>query len=141
MLVSTNNILNYQFVSLQGNAVQERYYFPDLPNLRSAKVYRIVAYTSEQFTNDINNVPLVNQATFGSSYITINSNGLEVIQKLDLNMFKTIATADSYTNFNGSVDLFPMMIDFSKSYVQLSNGTGVTPTPPFVYAFGIYYVK
>jgi len=141
MITTNTPLLNYQFVSLQANALQERYYFPDLPNLRNAKVYRIVTYNESNFTNDINNVALVNSAAFASSYITINSNGLEVIQKLDLTIFKTIASTNNNTNINGSVDLLPINIDFSKSYVQIANPSAITITFPFVYAFGIYYSK
>lgn len=141
MTTTINPLLNYQFVSLQANAVQERYYFPDLPNLRDAKVYRIVCYNVNQFSVDINNVALANLNILASSYITINSGGQEVIQKLDLNMFVTTTGANIFTNTNGSTDLTPMKIDFSKSYVQLSQGAGISPTIPFVYAFGIYYAK
>jgi hypothetical protein len=141
MITTNTPLLNYQFVSLQANSLQERYYFPDLPNLREAKVYRIVTYNESNFTNDINNVALVNSAAFSSSYITINSNGLEVIQKLDLTIFKTITSTNNNTNLNGSFDLLPMNIDFSKSYVQLSNPSVISITFPFVYAFGIYYSK
>lgn len=141
MITTNNKIINYQFVSLQANAVQERYYFPDLPNLRNVSTYRIIAYTDVQFARDINNVPLVTMSVFSASYITINSGGVEIIQKLDLNLFNTIVSADVNSNTNGVYDLKPVNIDFSKSYVQLSNGAGLLPVPPFVYAFGIYYAK
>jgi hypothetical protein len=141
MITTNNKIFNYQFVSLQANAVQERYYFPDLPNLRNVNTYRIVAYTDVQFSRDINNVQLVTMQVFNSSYITINSNGVEIIQKLDLNAFSTIVGANMYSNSNGVFDLKPVNIDFSKSFVQLSNGAGILPAVPFVYAFGIYYSK
>lgn len=141
MTATNNPLLNYQFVSLQANAIQERYYFPDLPNLRDAKIYRMVCYSSNQFSVDINNVSLANLSIINSSYITINSNGIEVIQKLDLTTFVTNASANTFTNMNGSFDLSPMYIDFSKSYVQLSQGAAISPTVPFVYAFGIYYSK
>lgn len=141
MITTDNKILNYQFVSLQANQLQERYYFPDLPNLRDVNTYRLVCYSSALFTHDINNVALANLLVLNSSYITINSKGTEIIQKLDLCNFATNAGANIMANFNGAFDLQPVNIDFSKSYVQFSQGALIAPTFPFSYAFGVYYAK
>jgi hypothetical protein len=141
MITTQNRIQNYQFVSIAATSAQDRYYFPDLPNLRNVITHRIVSYHVGHFTNDINNQPMVTQAVFNSSFLTINSNGTEVIQKLDLACFNTVVTKNAYANQNGVFELQPMMIDFSKSYVTIGQGTILVPTFPYVYAFGIYYSK
>lgn len=141
MLTTQNKVQNYQFVSIPATAAQDRYYFPDLPNLREAFVHRIVAYNVSLFSNDINNQPLVTEAVFHSSYLTINVAGTETLQKVDLNMFNTVAAKNSHANFNSIVELSPVKIDFSKSYVTIAQGSILTPVYPFVYCFGIYYSK
>lgn len=141
MLITSKKIQQYQFVSIAALQSQDRYYFPDLPNLRNVLTHKIVAYNVSLFSNDINNQPMVTEAVFHSSYLTINVNGTENIQRLDLNMFNTVAARNSHANMNGSVELSPVNIDFSKSYVSIAQGTILTPVYPFVYAFGIYYSK
>lgn len=140
MLTSNNKNLNYQFVSVNANQYQERYYFPDLPNLRNVLTHRIVAYHNGIFTNDINNQALCTPSVVSSSYLTINQNGIEVIQKLDLTSIVSVTSRNALVNENGTLELMPIKIDFSKSYISLSLGFQ-SITYPFVYAFGIYYAK
>jgi hypothetical protein len=141
MITTQNRIQNYQFVSIAANAQQDRYYFPDLPNLRNVLTHRIVSYSVAHFATDINRAAMVTEPIFNSSFLTINSGGTEVIQRLDLANFNTVAARNVYANTNGVFELEPIRIDFSKSYVTLAQGTLLTPVFPFVYAFGIYYSK
>lgn len=139
MLNTEFKIPNYQLVTVQADVAQQRYYFPDLPNLRDVLTVKIMAYNDKNFTNDINNVPLCDVNIFQNSTFTLYSKGREFLQKVDLMMFNTLTTAAIYSNQNGTIGLQPVEIDFSKSYIEI---LGTPPSVfPFSYCFGIYYFK
>jgi hypothetical protein len=139
MLNTDFKIPNYQFVTVQADVQQNRYYFPDLPNLRDVLTVKIMAYNEAHFLNDINNVPVVSRNIFENSTFTVYSKGREFLQKVDLMLFNTITSQAAYSNSNGTVGLAPVEIDFSKSYIE---NLGTAPGAfPYSYCFGIYYFK
>ena len=139
-------LFNFQFVSIKFNAIQNQYYFPDIPMLRNRKVYKINTYFNSILPKDNNNTtvvgvntssPFVN--TDSNYYLTLYINGMEKIKSLDMNLINTIqAPKNNYSNA-GSLFLTPTTIDFSKSYVQQSFST-TAMIPPLAFAFGIYYL-
>lgn len=140
MLNTEFKIPNYQFVTVQCDVTQNRYLFPDLPNLRDVLTVKIMAYNDKNFTRDINNVPVVDTNVFLNSTFTLYSKGREFLQKVDLMLFNTIATSNLYSNQNGTVGLQPVEIDFSKSYIE-NLGSSPSAGFPYSYCFGIYYFK
>ena len=145
MIYNTTPLYNYQFVSVQVNSVQSRYYFPDLPNLRDVKTYCISAYNSNILQRDINAVPTVNQTDFSNTFITLYANNREVFQRLDMQYFLTLvnygAWANNYASFTGSLALDYLKIDFSKSFIEFASGYTPTTVTPYVFPFGVYYIK
>lgn len=139
MLNFNTPVINYQLVQIAANQAQTRYYFPDLPNLRDVKTYKITAFHSNLISKDINGVNLVSQSDFENSYITIYSNGFEYIQKLGLSALQTMTRSNNYKNMNGGIGLNPIQIDFSKSFVEIA--PTITPSFPASFVFGIYYAK
>jgi hypothetical protein len=139
-------LFNFQFVSIKFTAIQNQYYFPDIPMLRDRKVYKINTYFKSTLPTDNNNVAVVgvNTAipfdnTDSNYYLTLYINGMEKIKSLDMNLINPIqSTKNTYSNA-GSLFLEPTTIDFSKSYVQQSFGS-TAMTPPLSFAFGIYYL-
>lgn len=132
-------VINYQLVQISATASQTRYYFPDLPNLRDVKTYKITAFHQLLIQKDINGVNLISQSDFENSYITLYSNGFEYIQKLGLSALQTVSRENNFKNMNGGMALQPLNIDFSKSYVECA--PSITPTFPCSFVFGIYYAK
>lgn len=132
-------VINYQLVQITSNTVLTRYYFPDLPNLRDVKTYKITAFHRGLIEKDLNNVNLIGQSDFENSYMTIYANGFEYIQKLGLSSLQTISLENNYKNMNGGLCLQPLTIDFSKSYVEIA--PSITPSFPASFVFGIYYAK
>ena len=145
MIYNTTPLYNYQFVSVQVNSIQSRYYFPDLPNLRDVKTYQISAYNADFLPNDINNVPCVNFLDFNQCFITLYANGREIFQRLDLLYFCTIIGYNPLSNakgqFGGALPLDYLKIDYSKSFIEFPSGVAPTTATPFVFPFGIYYIK
>lgn len=132
-------VINYQLVQITSNQVLTRYYFPDLPNLRDVKTYKITAFHRSLIEKDLNNVNLIGQSDFENSYMTIYANGFEYIQKLGLSALQTISKENNFKNMNGGLCLQPLTIDFSKSYVEIA--PSITPSFPASFVFGIYYAK
>lgn len=141
MFYTENKIANYQLVRLQVNSAQSRYYFPDLPNLRDAITTNIVSYNDRNFTTDINNIANVTSAPYSSAFLTLYSGGVEFIQKADVAAFAPISGNNRFSNTQGTFNIQPCNIDFSKSYIEIANLSAIAPTYPFSFSFGIWYYK
>lgn len=141
MIIREYAIKNYQFVTIQinqSNAVN-RQYFPDLPNLRDVYTTAIVVYTAGQFLKDINNVSPITTNNYNKCFLTINVDGNEVIQNLDLKHLQPQASNGNAYNASGVLPLAPVKIDYQKSYVNIASGNNTGSTVPFSFCFGIYY--
>lgn len=141
MFNTENKIANYQLVRIQVDGAQSRYYFPDLPNLRDAITTNIVSYNEKNFTTDINNIANVTTPVFQAAFLTLYAKGMEFIQKADLSSFCPIAGNFVFYNENGTFNIKPQNIDFSKSYIEIPNLSTLAPTYPFSFCFGIWYIK
>ena len=145
MIYNTTPLYNYQFASVQVNNAQNRYYFPDLPNLRDVKTYAIQTYNADFLTKDINNVSVVSRTDMANAYITLYANNREVFQRLDLQYFLTLVDYSNltanYASWSGALPIDYLKIDFSKSFIEYASGYTPTTTTPYVFPFGIYYIK
>jgi hypothetical protein len=141
MLVRENAIKNYQFVTIQVNQINQvnRIYFPDLPNLRDVYTTSIVVYNIGSFAKDMNNVSPVSVNNFQKCYLTINVDGIEKIQNLDLRYLSPLSVNTLSFNPGGVLPMQPIKIDFQKSYVNIASGQNTGGTVPFSFCFGIYY--
>lgn len=136
-------VFNYQFVSLQVNNLSPKNYFSDQPNLRDAKIQKIHAYLPNVIKTDPNKVQILNAGsplTDSNNFLTLNNNGIDLVKEMDLTYFQPFAGNNLYSLNQGSLNIGNLIVDFSKSYMQVSNG-GPTYTTPFVYGFGIFYTK
>ena len=141
MIIREYAIKNYQFVTIQINQTNavNRQYFPDLPNLRDVYTTSIVCYTAGQFLKDINNVSPVTNNNYNKCYLTLNVDGNEVIQNMDLKHLQPQAGNGVAYNASGVLPLAPVKIDYQKSYVNIASGQNTGSTVPFSFCFGIYY--
>jgi hypothetical protein len=138
MTYNTKPFENYQFVSIQMQSAQGRYYFPDLPNLREVYTTGIIFYPPNISPNDVNNFT----ATGGyiNSYITLNCNGEEFIQKLGLINLITISQ-NNKQNLFGLTTLPNVKIQYQKSYIEPAYGLSSPISFPSCFQFGVYYSK
>lgn len=143
MFNTENKIANYQLVRIQINSAQSRYYFPDLPNLRDAITTNIISYNEKNFTTDINGIANVPPQVYHSSFLTLYAAGMEFIQKADVSSLCPIGGNNVFYNEQGTFNIKPTNIDFSKSYIEIANLSAISPIPsyPFSFSFGIWYVK
>jgi hypothetical protein len=138
---STSPLYNFINIQLVANSQQSKWYFPDLPQLRTAKIQAISFYTDlSGMTYDINNVNLINNTDLIRGYLTLYSGNKEAIQNLPL--LKLInSTTNNFGNNDGLFQFDNIVVDFSKSYVSFANGYALTTTLPASFEFGVYYIK
>jgi hypothetical protein len=137
MTYNTKPFENYQFVSIQLQSAQGRYYFPDLPNLREVYTTGLIFYPPNVSAVDTNFFTA--SATWINSYLTLNCNGEEFVQKLGLINLITINQNNKQNTF-GLTTLPNVKIQYQKSYVELAYGA-TAPTFPCCFQFGVYYSK
>jgi hypothetical protein len=117
------------------------FYFPDLPQLRTAKIQAISFYCDiSTMTKDINNVNLITVNDATATFLTLYSGNKEAIQNLPL--YKLINTTQGLVGNNDGLFQFDnLVVDFSKSYVQFANTYVPTSVLPYSFNFGVYYIK
>jgi len=142
MIASAKKIKNYQLVTIPTVSTSNKYYFPDLPNLREVRVSSIVSFHRGLLPRDIYNVQPVTNSDFRNVYITLVTGAEEVVQTYDLTMLNPISAGGAISTFGnayGNIDLNGLVINFSKSYVQFPGGSYSIPAADFSFVFGIYY--
>jgi hypothetical protein len=139
---STNPLYNYLNVQIILNDNTNKYYFPDVPQLRDAKIQAMSFYPNTLLTKDYNNVSLLDNTVSNSdtqnAFLTLYSGNKEAVQNIPL--YKLINLGNS-----GSVDgiftIDNLIIDFSKSFVSFPNNYTIAGTFPISVMFGIFYIK
>lgn len=141
MLSNNNKINRFELVSnvIPAGSTQSDYYFPDLPNLRHVKTWKISAYNFGQITADANNIPVITLQDMQKAWLI-----LYITDKYNIKMpmynFCTIGDYNTtITNSNGTIPLDNVVIDWSKSYVRFP--IGHTNTAQFSVLIGVFYNK
>jgi hypothetical protein len=138
---STSPLYNLLNIQLTVTTNTGKFYFPDYPQLRDAKIQAISLYSEiSGMTKDINNVNLLNIADSGYAYLTLYSGNKEDIQNLPLYKLANISQTQKGSN-DGLFQLDNLIVDFSKSFIQFASGYAPTTVLPYSFQFGIYYTK
>lgn len=114
-----------------------RFYFPDLPNLRNAKITSIQVYTAGTITaTPLTGSTPVTTADLKKSYLTLYSGDLQLVYNVPMLTFNNIANSatDPYVFELPVVN--GITISWVKSYVVLPTALATTGT---AYSFGVYY--
>ena len=114
-----------------------RFYFPDLPNLRNAKITAIQVYTA----GSISATPLtgstpVTIADLKKSTLTLYEGDLQLIYNIPMLNFNSLvnSAADVYTFELPAIN--GLTISWVKSYVNVPTALATTNV---AYSFGVYY--
>ena len=136
---STNPLYNYLNVEIIINDTTGKYYFPDIPQLRDARIQALSFYPSGlPAVKDYNNVTLLTGTDLNNTFITLYSGNKEAIQNLPLYKLVNLGYVG---NIDGLFTIDNLMIDFSKSFVSFANGIAPVTPLPFAIMFGVYYIK
>ncbi len=114
-----------------------RFYFPDLPNLRNAKITSIQVYTAGTITaTPLTGSTPVTTADLKKSYLTLYSGDLQLVYNIPMLTFNNIvnSAADPYVFELPVVN--GITISWVKSYVVLPTALATTGV---AYSFGVYY--
>ena len=114
-----------------------RFYFPDLPNSRNAKITSIQVYTAGTITaTPLTGSTPVTTADLKKSYLTLYSGDLQLVYNVPMLTFNNIANSatDPYVFELPVVN--GITISWVKSYVVLPTALATTGV---AYSFGVYY--
>lgn len=125
-------------IAVPSGSTLTRFYFPDLPNLRNAKITGIQVYTPGTITaTPLTGSTPVTTADLKKSFLTLYEGDLQLIYNvpmLNFNNMVTGATPDPYTFELPAIN--GITISWVKSYVVLPTALVTTGV---AYSFGVYY--
>lgn len=138
--MADNNLLTrYEAVEIpvpSGSGLT-RFFFPDLPNLRNARIRMIDAYTAGTITA----TPLTGStpATIGDmqkTTITLYVGDLQIVYNMPLLTFNNFVNSANNPYVNVPINLNGLVISWTKSYINLSTAAVTTNV---AYSFGVFY--
>lgn len=124
-------------ISVPSGSTLTRFYFPDLPNLRNAKISAIQVYTAGTITaTPLTGSTPVTTADLKKSFLTLYQGDLQLVYNVPMISLNNIvnSAADPYTFELPAVN--GMTVSWVKSYVNLPSALATTGV---AYSFGVYY--
>ena len=125
-------------VSVPSGSTLTRFQFPDVPQLRNAKISAIQVYTAGSITaTPLTGSNPVTTADLKKSFLTLYQGDQQLIYSLpliSLNNMVTGATPDPYTFELPAIN--GLTISWTKSYISLPSALATTNV---AYSFGVYY--
>jgi hypothetical protein len=124
-------------INVPSGSTLTRFYFPDLPNLRNAKITGIQVYTAGTITaTPLTGSTPVTTADLKKSTLTLYEGDLQLVYNIPMLNFNNIvnSAADPYTFELPSVN--GMTLSWVKSYVNVPTALATTGV---AYSFGVYY--
>jgi hypothetical protein len=124
-------------IAVPSGSTLTRFYFPDLPNLRNAKITAIQVYTAGTITaTPLTGSTPVTTADLKKSFLTLYEGDLQLIYNTPLLGFNSIvnSAADPYSFELPAIN--GITISWVKSYVVLPTALATTGV---AYSFGVYY--
>jgi hypothetical protein len=114
-----------------------RFYFPDLPNLRNAKITGVQVYTAGTITaTPLTGSTPVTTADLKKSTLTLYEGDLQLVYNIPMLNFNNIVNSatDPYTFELPAIN--GLTLSWVKSYVNVPTALATTGV---AYSFGVYY--
>lgn len=124
-------------IAVPSGSTLTRFYFPDLPNLRNARITNIAIYTAGTITaTPLTGSTPVTTADLKKSFLTLYEGDLQLVYNIPILSFNSIvnSAADPYQFELPSVN--GMTVSWVKSYVSLPTALATTGV---AYSFGVFY--
>ena len=124
-------------ISVPTGSTLTRFYFPDLPNLRNAKISAIQVYTAGTITaTPLTGSTPVTTADLKKSFLTLYQGDLQLVYNVPMISLNNIVNSatDPYTFELPAVN--GITVSWIKSYVSLPSALATTGV---AYSFGAYY--
>lgn len=134
-------VSRYEFVSVNvpASSTAQRYFFPDLPNLRAVSLNLIEAYNLQTISVDPNGLTISPNADFKRAFLVLYANESESLFRIPLIALNRFVP-DTTTYVPGVQNLYEFnnqRVVWSKSYIQL--GAAPSVSTAFNFCFGIFY--
>jgi len=124
-------------VAVPSGSTLTRFQFPDVPQLRNAKISGIQVFTAGSITaTPLTGSTPVTTADLKKSFLTLYQGDLQLIYSLPLISLNSIvnSAADPYTFELPAIN--GLTISWTKSYISLPSALATTNV---AYSFGVYY--
>ena len=124
-------------INVPSGSTLTRFYFPDLPNLRNAKISAIQVYTAGSITaTPLTGSTPVTTADLKKSFLTLYQGDLQLVYNVPMISLNNIVNSatDPYTFELPAVN--GITVSWVKSYVNLPSALATTGV---AYSFGVYY--
>lgn len=143
MVYDNKPLFNFLQVQILVTAYNNKYYFPDTPQLRNKSILALEFYGENSgLVKDINNVGLVSTADMKQYFLTLVSNDVNKVEKVPLTKLINVANAlpNRFGNIDGLMTFDNLTgVDLSKSYVEATPLFLPTTPLPFSICFGVFY--
>ena len=138
-IITTNAIQRAEFVeiNIQANNTAQTVYFPDLPNLRNAKIFGIQGVSVESLTTSENGYPLTTLAAYRAMIV-----GLYFSEGIFIKVpMMSLVSTDSVDFFGLPLQLSGQTIVWSKSYIYFTTSTAASSNGTVAQStvFNVYY--
>ena len=127
----------YVEVLIPTGSTKQSIFFPDLPNLRNARITNIAIYTAGTITaTPLTGSTPVTTADLKKSFLTLYEGDLQLVYNIPMLSFNSIvnSAADPYQFELPSVN--GLTVSWVKSYVSLPTALATTGV---AYSFGVFY--
>ena len=124
-------------IAVPSGSTLTRFNFPDLPNLRNAKIDRIVFYTAGTITaTPLTGSTPVTTADMKKSFVTLYEGDLQLLYNVPILEFNNIVNSATDPYQNDPLDIDGITISWTKSFISLPSALATTNV---AYSFGVYY--
>jgi hypothetical protein len=125
----------YVEVAIPTGNTKQQIYFPDLPNLRTSKIFGIEVYDSTTQAKTYTGATVQDLPQLKDSITTLYFEGGEFIQVPTLSLFRNNST----TFYAGIPMLSGQVIVWAKSYIWLTDSASINSYSSKTYLFSVYY--
>ena len=124
-------------ISVPSGSTLTRFNFPDLPNLRNAKIDRIVFYTAGTITaTPLTGSTPVTTADMKKSFVTLYEGDLQLLYNVPILEFNNIVNSATVPYQNDPLDIDGITISWTKSFISLPSALSTTNV---AYSIGVFY--
>lgn len=149
MLYDQKPLDRFELVNIvvPASSTQTQFFFPDLPNLRNAKVDKITSNCNMEIPQSPDGDPLVAVTEYYNAYLVLNIGNSEYIRMplINTNVISgviggNVVTPSAYRamkNTNGYIPIANLPVYWSKSYIKLVQAN--SSVIKFAFQLGVYY--
>lgn len=124
-------------IAVPSGSTLTRFNFPDLPNLRNAKIDRIVFYTAGTITaTPLTGSTPVTTADMKKSFVTLYEGDLQLLYNVPILEFNNIVNSATDPYQNDPLDIDGITISWTKSFISLPSALSTTNV---AYSIGVFY--